>query len=463
MPYSLIRDDGARLIAVVPRKGPTLRERWLACRTEGRRGLPRPELLVALKNVARTLDVLSSRSGAPHLALNTETVQLVGGQGLASDFGLAAWFWLPSGQSLADVNPRYAAPEMGMNAVSRFCDPYSLALVYQEMLTGVHPLGVGARPTARAYSQPDLSPLDAADRAVLARALDRTASRRFGSCMELIAALEQGGEKAAAPAALTPAETSQVVPPRPASILAEVIADRRERLAGGQARPVPLHGPARRTAAARVRGPRRPRIGPAAAGRLLPPLAGRANGRARRRPGVPQAARCPVTSRPTKRRTWRRLRPDKSSFFEIVLRFHAHPEPPLAGVHVEAKPVGCGPARAKQLLDETGPLLLDALRGALQAHPDRRRQDRVRFDQPVMVCTVAEDGSPETTIHARARDLSRTGMGLLLPVKPATRKVLIHLSLADDAPPTAVPARLVRLQPRDEGFEAGALFLGGDG
>ena len=143
LPYSMVRDDGDRLIVVVPRKGPTLRERWSACRTEGRRGLPRPELLAALKNVARTLDALNSRNGVPHLALNPDAVQLVNGQALAADFGLAAWFWLPSGQSLAEINPRYAAPELGANAVSRFCDPYSLALVFQEMLTGVHPLGAG--------------------------------------------------------------------------------------------------------------------------------------------------------------------------------------------------------------------------------------------------------------------------------------------------------------------------------
>ena len=157
LPYNLVRDDGNRLIVVVPRKGPTLRERWSLCRAEGRRGLPRPELLAALKSVAKALDALNSRNGVPHLALNPDAVQLVNGQALAADFGLAAWFWLPSGQPLAEINPRDAPPELGANAVSRFCDPYSLALVYQEMLTGVHPLGAGARPSARAYSQPDLS------------------------------------------------------------------------------------------------------------------------------------------------------------------------------------------------------------------------------------------------------------------------------------------------------------------
>ena len=47
------------------------------------------------------------------------------------------------------------------------------------------------------------------------------------------------------------------------------------------------------------------------------------------------------------------------------------------------------------------------------------------FDQPVTVQTVPENGEPEETIHALVRDLFCTGMGLLPPVKPATRKVLI--------------------------------------
>ncbi len=447
--YGMVRDDGARLIVVAPRKGPTLRDRWTACRTEGRRGLPRPELLAALKHVARTLDVLNSRNGAPHLALSPEAVQLVGGQGLTSDFGLAVWFWLPSGQSLADLNPRYAAPELGANAVSRFCDPYSLAVVFQEMLTGVHPLGPIARPGARAYSQPDLSPLDAADRAVLARALDRTANRRFGSCMELMAALERGGgESPAAPAAVRAAEAGKAA--AAASILSEVIAD----AAGGwQLR---KHGLFRYMVqpGERLRHDCVARADRESAPPLLADFCRRWQAEL---VDVRDDALVYRASRPEGL-----LAADKSSGFEIALRFLPHPEPPLADVHFEARPVGCGPARAKQLLDESGPLLLVALRGALGAHPDRRKQDRVPFDQPVMVRILAEDGGPETTIHARARDISRTGMGLLLPVKPAGRKVVIYLSVAGDAPPAPVPSRLVRLQVRDEGFEAGALFLGGD-
>jgi serine/threonine protein kinase len=433
--YNVVRDDGGRLIVVVPRKGPTLRERWSACRAEGRRGLPRAELLAALKNIARTLDALNSRNGAPHLGLNPDAVQIVKGQALATDFGLAAWFWLPSGQSLAEINPRYAAPELGANAVSRFCDPYSLALIYQEMLTGVHPLGAAGKPTARAYSQPDLSPLESGDRLVLARALDRTASRRFGSCMELMGALDRSD--AGKPVVV--AESQQT--PSVDSLLAEVIADVAD---GWQLRKQGLYRYLLQPGQ-RLRHDCVARASRESAMELLQDFC-------RRWPAELVEERGDALIYRTA---------DKASGLEISLRFKPHDAPPLGDVHIEAAPWGCGPARAKQLLDETGPLLLDALRNALQAHPDRRRQDRLRYDRQVVLQTMAEGEAPQT-IHARARNLSRTGMGLFLPVKPSTRQVIIYLSPGEDAAPTAVLSRLVRLEESDGGYEAGALFLGGE-
>jgi serine/threonine protein kinase len=448
VPYNLVRDDGGRLIVVVPRKGPSLRERWSECRADGRRGLPRAELLAVVKNIARTLDALNSRNGVPHLALNPDAVQLVNGQALAADFGLAAWFWLPSGQSLADVNPRYAAPELGANAVSRFCDPYSLALLFQEMLTGVHPLGAGARPTARAYSQPDLSPLEPGDRAVLARALDRTASRRFNSCIELASALEHR-----APGSAGPILSAVEIDAAAALILAEVVAD----AAGGwQLR---KHGLFRYMIqpGEALRHDCVARASAEAAPALLADFCRRWQAEVTEGRDDAVIYRIGRTDDPTLRTN------DKSGSWETVLRFQSRTDSPLTDVRIEARPVGCGSVRARQLLDETGPLLLDALRGALQAHPDRRRQDRVPFDQPLEVHVAAEGGAPETVIQTRAVNLSRTGIGLLLPVKPASRRVIVLLPSGGDAPPAPVPARLVRVQPRDDGYEAGALFLGGEG
>ncbi len=432
--YNLVRDDGGQLVVAVPRKGPTLRERWSACRAEGRRGLPRAELLAALKNVARTLDALNSRNGVPHLGLSPEAMQMVKGQTLTADFGLAVWFWLPSGQALAEINPRYAAPELGANAVSRFCDPYSLALIFQEMLTGVHPLGVGGKPTARAYSQPDLSPLESGDRVVLARALDRTVSRRFGSCMELIAALD--GSDPDKPAVLAEAQPTASVE----GLLAEVIADVAD---GWQLRKQGLF---------------RYLIQPGQ--RLRHDCVARASRESAMELLQDFCRRWPAELVEERGETLVYRTIDKASGLEIALRFRPHETPPLGDVRIEVRPQG--PARAKQLLDETGPLLLDALRNALQAHPDRRRQDRLRYDRQVVIQTVAEGEAPQT-IQARGRDLSRTGMGLFLPVKPSTRQVVIYLSPDGNTDPTAVLSRLVRLEERDGGYEAGALFLGGEG
>jgi serine/threonine protein kinase len=436
LPYSLVRDDGDRLVIVVLRKGLTLRERWSACRAEGRRGLPRAELLAALKNVARTLDALNSRNGIPHLGLSPDALQLLDGQALTADFGLAVWFWLPSGQALAEINPRYAAPELGANAISRFCDPYSLALIFQEMLTGVHPLGVAGKPTACAYSQPDLSPLESGDRVVLTRALDRTASRRFGSCLELIAALD--GSDAGKPA--VHAEKSKTASVE--SLLAEVVADIAD---GWQLRKYGLF-----------------RYQIQSGQGLRHDCVARASRESARELLSDFCRRWPAELVEERGETLLYRTTDKMSGLEIALRFQPHDTPPLGDVRIEVRSQGCGPARAKQLLDETGPLLLDALRNALQAHPDRRRQDRLRYDRPVLIQTVEEGDEPET-IHARALNLSRTGMGLFLPIKPSTRQVVIYLSPDGDAAPTAVLSRLVRLEERDGGYEAGALFLGGEG
>ncbi len=392
-------------------------------------------MLAALKNTARTLDALNSRNGVPHLGLNPDVIQLVNGQALTADFGLAVWFWLPSGQALAEINPRYAAPELGANAVSRYCDPYSLALIFQEMLTGVHPLGAAGKPTARAYSQPDLSPLEGADRAVVTRALDRTVSRRFNSCMELVAALEGGA------AGNTVVSAEAELNDAAASILSEVVADAAD---GWQLR---KHGVFRYLLqpGQRLRHDCVARASRESAPDLLRDFCRRWQGEIVEE-GSDTLLYCVV---------------DKGSSWEIALRFRPHEAPPLGDVHIEARPQGCGPARAKQLLDEVGPVLLDALRNALEAHPDRRRQNRLRYDRTVVIET-ADEGEARQTIHARARDLSRTGMGLFLPFKPSSRQVLIYLTPGGDAAPTPVPSRLVRVEKREDGYEAGALFLGGE-
>src|SRR5439155_6808273 len=85
------------------------------------------------------------------------------------------------------------APELFEGQVSRGCDTFSLAVIWQELLTGIHPYrGQSMQPQAlaRSKARPDLSGLPHADRGIIARALERDPQQRWGSCTELVRALE---------------------------------------------------------------------------------------------------------------------------------------------------------------------------------------------------------------------------------------------------------------------------------
>src|SRR5882724_56391 len=112
-------------------------------------GLPRDEVLGYLRETAEVLDLMNFEYGLQHLDIKPRNLFLVRGHVKVADFGLV--------QDLGDtatridglksealhlsvVTPLYAAPELFQNKLSRRCDQYSLAIVYQELLTGVRPL-----------------------------------------------------------------------------------------------------------------------------------------------------------------------------------------------------------------------------------------------------------------------------------------------------------------------------------
>src|SRR5262249_5734310 len=97
---------------------------------------------------------------------------------------------------------------------------------------------------------------------------------------------------------------------------------------------------------------------------------------------------------------WRRLL-GRTSGLQVTVRFL----PPdaslntLTPVGIEITAFGASNKRARALLEETGPKLLASLRTHLQAQPERRRQDRLPFDQPVPMAPVLEHdpaGQPST-------------------------------------------------------------------
>src|SRR5262249_7071446 len=97
--------------------------------------------------------------------------------------------------TLQAITPVYASPEVFQGTISRHSDQYSLAIVYQEMLTSTLPFaGKNARQLLLQHLKgaPDLRALPDDDRALVARALSKNPADRFPSCSDFVHALLHG-------------------------------------------------------------------------------------------------------------------------------------------------------------------------------------------------------------------------------------------------------------------------------
>lgn len=163
---------------------------------QGLPGIPREKLLQYLKEAAEALDYMSSRYDIQHLDIKPSNLFLVGEHVKVADFGLAKDLHGFSAEVTSGVTPVYAAPETFNGQVSRNTDQYSLAIVYQELLTGKRPF---KGPSAQQFmlqhltKDPDISPLPEADRAIIGRALKKDPSERFESCSVMINELLRSG------------------------------------------------------------------------------------------------------------------------------------------------------------------------------------------------------------------------------------------------------------------------------
>jgi serine/threonine protein kinase len=210
---------GSERLALISEAGEsTLFTRLKECQAAGQPGIPRAELLGHLARAADALDRLYHQYQLQHLTLTPRHLAFSKGQLILLDFGLAELLWLPDGVQPATLNPRYSAAELFDGLISDACDQYSLALMYQELLVGLHPLRhLNARQMAspRLRGQPDVSLLPGSDRPIVLQALCPEPDKRFRSCREFILALEeameQPGPVAVAPSALRSGAGSSVV------------------------------------------------------------------------------------------------------------------------------------------------------------------------------------------------------------------------------------------------------------
>ncbi|MEM6330655.1 MAG: tubulin-like doman-containing protein, partial [Planctomycetota bacterium] len=183
--------DG-RLIVVTELADGSLRDRFYACQQQGLPGIPREELLGYLRDTADALDFLSKQHELQHLDIKPENLLLVADHVKVADFGLVKNVGGQAESLVGGITPTYAAPEVFQGRPSIHSDQYSLAVLFQELLTGALPFhGSNAAELTLEHlnRDPDVAPLCEHDRFVVSRALSKAPGNRFEDCTALVNAL----------------------------------------------------------------------------------------------------------------------------------------------------------------------------------------------------------------------------------------------------------------------------------
>ena len=181
-----------RLAIVTELADSSLKDRYDECRRANLPGLPRAELLGFLRDAADALDFLSERHSLQHLDVKPENLLIVGGHIKVADFGLVKEVGRTQASLVGGLTPLYSSPEVFQGTPGARSDQYSLAVVYQEMLTGMAPFtGLTAAELTMQHLQgdPNLTSLPMHDRFVIARSLSKNPLQRFASCKEMVDAL----------------------------------------------------------------------------------------------------------------------------------------------------------------------------------------------------------------------------------------------------------------------------------
>jgi serine/threonine protein kinase len=458
----VVKREPGKLILSVQFFARTLRDRLTECQAEQLPGVPRAELLNHLRAAAEALDYFAQQQGVYHLGLNPRTLLVERHRLQLADFGLAHLLWAPAGQSVAQRNYSYSAPELFDKQPNAGCDQYSLALIYHEMLTGVPVPPVELRP-ARGQARPDLARLPAGDRDLIARALDPDPNQRWPSCSDFVQALQAAGGSRAAPAepdrfaaivtaGATPRQEEAPVGSMAAlhEVLCELI-----RSAGGTPDTEVHLGKLTETADGGVEYRFRAGLPVGLARQKLAEFRQQCAGQP-----VRDEEECFAFRVLAPGRSWRRLVGLQPALLVQVLltRPHALSATPI-DVTARLRPLRCGKKRGTQLLDEMSGNLIDGLRARLLVNAEKRTQDRLLWPHPLRVCPVDGSGREGPPIECRGKDISLSGMGFYLPHELDTSEVCIKLPTPLHPPALSIPATLVRAKRCADGwYEVGALF-----
>ncbi len=144
-----------------------------------------------MEETAEALDLMNTHYQLQHLDIKPQNIFLVQNHVKVADFGLVKDLQGMAASVTGGVTPVYAAPETFDGWISRFCDQYSLSIVYQEMLTGQRPFTAGnvhQLIMQHVKGKPNLAPLPPEDREVIARALAKVPDERHASCSDMVRA-----------------------------------------------------------------------------------------------------------------------------------------------------------------------------------------------------------------------------------------------------------------------------------
>ncbi len=194
--------DGQLIIVTELAQG-SLHDRFVEFQQKGFVGIMRERLIGYMKDTAEGLDFLCQQHDLQHLDVKPANLLLVADRVKVADFGLIKDIQSNSLSVMGGLTPTYAAPEMFDGRPGRFSDQYSLAIVYQELLTGTLPFR--GRTTAQLANEhlnkaPNLESIPLLERPILSKALAKRPQLRFSDSREFVAALERVHTQMAHPA-----------------------------------------------------------------------------------------------------------------------------------------------------------------------------------------------------------------------------------------------------------------------
>ncbi|MBA4190999.1 MAG: hypothetical protein C0467_23690 [Planctomycetaceae bacterium] len=195
-PYLLALDrydivDG-RLMIVMELADCNLWDRFREYRNLGLPGIPRDELLLYLSETAEVLDLFNDQFQLQHLDIKPQNLFLLYNHVKVADFGQVKDLEGLMATVTGGITPVYAAPETFDGLVTRYCDQYSLACVYQELLTGLRPFDGSSMSQLLMQHMnmpPNLQPSPVYDRPILFRALAKKPEDRWPTVTAFVRAL----------------------------------------------------------------------------------------------------------------------------------------------------------------------------------------------------------------------------------------------------------------------------------